>query len=149
MAPKQIRLKIDIGNNQQQEFLMDKWSPSKTVQNFSRIGRYFAMPLSMLVSNGNKEGSENAIPEALLYLLNTMEEDNFLAFIKFILQGVFTGNGTINCSDNFDDAFANDPSILIEVLTWVLKEHYGCFFTRGFTPLMGILTPMAQAQIKN
>lgn len=146
--PKQIKFDVKLEDGKTQTFMFDKWPTSKVIKRFSKIGRYLAVPMTMLMSGG-KEASQNAIPEALLYLFNVMEEDDVLEFFKFILDGVTTGNGTVSCSEQFDIAFAADDSMVIDVIAKVLTEHYSPFFKRGFQPLVGILAPMTQAQIEN
>jgi hypothetical protein len=138
---KELNFEIDCGEKKL-KIRMEKWSPTKVYKKLPVIGNYFAVPFSMVFQKDSDGFSTDGIPQALLLLFQTMEEDDFNTFLKMLVEGSFCGQK--NVAENIDDIFEDDPSALLELATLILEEHYACFFKRGFGRMMGVLGPITQ-----
>lgn len=141
-APKQIEFEVEI-EGRKVDFVFDKWGTFKVYKYFPIIGNYFAVPVSMLVGQGEEGFSEN-LPSALMLLFQTMQEKDVMQLFQLILEGTYTNSRTVDVSKNIESVFQDDPSALLEVVAKVLVENYQCFFKRGFGQIVSVLVPITQ-----
>lgn len=121
-------------------FVITHWSPSKVMKNLPKIGRYIAVPMATIsgaLFTGGSNLSE-ALPTAILYLFDQMEQDDIEKLFELILEDVSV-NGMAGKID-IDTVFQDKMLDLIKLVAEVLKINYGCFFTKdGFADLQGLL----------
>lgn len=130
-----------IGKN---EFIIHHWSPTKAMMNLPKIGRYLAVPISTLAGSAIAGGAnfEDALPKAMIYLFNTLEEDGeeqgVMRMINLILENVECNS--MGGGIDIDEVFQDDLMGMMTLLGEVLKANYGCFFTKdGFATLPKLL----------
>lgn len=122
-------------------FRIIHWSPTKTFSRISKIGKYFAVPVSMMVDSkpGDPSFSE-ALPAALLQLFNTMDEDDILQFIALLLDEVYYDG--ISVLENFDRLFMGKNEVIIQLMAKVVEINYSPFFKTGFGKLISSIIPV-------
>lgn len=131
-------------------FTITHWSPTKVMKNLPKIGRYIAVPMASIggsILSGGQNLSE-AIPTAILYLFEQMEQDDIEKLFTLILEDVEVDNigGKINIDEIFQDKILD----LIKLVAKVLEINYGCFFTKdGFADLQGLLAKMGMVHQVN
>lgn len=146
----QTEFVINEGTDEEMTAIIPHWSPSKTYTRLPKIGRYFAVPLSMIITSG-EEGLEEALPSALLYLFDEMEEKDVNKLFSFILEGVVCkkmGQNDIDVSitENSDKVFMYDPAGLLELVAKALEVHYAPLFKKGgFAGLFKIMANLNSA----
>lgn len=141
-APKQIE--FDIGSR---KFMTNKWGPTKVYLNMPKIGKYFAVPLSIFYGGASSGDFSEAIPSAVIYLFQQMEESQITDLFNVILKDTYTATGGQSVVDCFDEVFEEDPQEVLEIVAKVLEVNYGSFFKKGgFESLLKIVAPMAQAE---
>lgn len=138
---------IDLAGH---NFVITHWSPSKVMKNLPKIGRYIAVPMATisgaLMSGG--QGLSEAMPTAILYLFEQMEEDDINKLFELILEDVEVDGmaGKVNV----DQVFQGHTMDLIKLIAKVLEVNYGCFFTKdGFAGLQGLLAKMGMVHQVN
>lgn len=128
---------IDLAGH---NFIITHWSPMKVMKNLPKIGRYVAVPMASIggaMMSGGQNLSE-AIPTAILYLFEQMEQDDIEKLFDLILSDVSV-DGMAGKVD-IDTVFQGHMMDLIKLVTKVLEINYGCFFTKdGFADLQGLL----------
>lgn len=128
------------------EFIITHWSPTKVMKNLPRIGRYIAVPMATVsgaLMNGS--GLSEALPTAILYLFEQMEEDDIQKLFELILEDVMA-NGVAGKLD-IDELFQDQMMDLIKLVAKVLEVNYGCFFKKdGFASLAGLVTQMGKVE---
>lgn len=129
--------KTDTHTGSKVEFKIYHWSPTKTVQRLSLIGRKFAVPISMLYAESDNF-AEN-FPVALLQFFETLGEDAD-SFIKMLLDEVWLNDK--NVSEHFDDIFARDLHLIIELVQKVLEINYAPFLKKGLLGLTQAVSPV-------
>ena len=108
-------------------YVLAHWSPTKMYRNIPKIGRYFVIPASTVIGEifkAQQEGTEvdlsEAIPTALMYLFQTMEDNDIMDFYKIIFEDVYLDNKLI--MDDFDGVFADNPfdpiDLIVEYRDW-------------------------------
>ncbi len=128
---------IDLAGH---NFVIEHWSPTKVMKNLPKIGRYVAVPMAT-ISGAMMSGGQNlsdALPTAILYLFEQMEQDDLEKLFDLILQDVSVDGmaGKVNIDQIFQDKMLD----LIKLIAKVLEINYGCFFTKdGFADLQGLL----------
>lgn len=121
-------------------FVITHWSPTKVMSNLPKLGRYIAVPMATITGSMIKggEGLEEAMPTAILFAIEQLEQDDINKLINLILEDTLV-NGVEKV--DVDEVFADDVMALIELITTVLKVNYGCFFKKGgFESLRKMLT---------
>ena len=153
------RLLNKIGNKTElvigdRTYVLAHWSPTKMYRNIPKIGRYFAIPASTVIGeifNAQQEGTEvdlsEAIPTALMYLFQTMEDNDIMDFYKIIFEDVYLDNKLI--MDDFDGIFADNPFDPIDLIVEVLRINYVVPFSQkkglsSLTNLAAISRPMME-----
>lgn len=127
------------------EFLTNHWSPTTVYKHLPTIGKYFAVPISMVISSGNMEGFKETLPTALLYLFDQMEENDVMALFGLILNETYANSKRV--PDHFDEIFRENPAACLQVVAKVLEVNYGNFFSKeGLSDLLEIVAPMSQAE---
>ncbi|URC22650.1 hypothetical protein KASHIRA_00560 [Serratia phage vB_SmaM-Kashira] len=129
---------VKIGANR---FTLYHWPVTKVIRNMPRIARFFAVPVGTIVGAkaSGSEGLQDALPTAILYLADQMDEDGALNLIHLLIGEDIEVNGFAQPID-IDDLFQDDPTELFELLKEVLRVNYGSFFTRsGFGSLQGLM----------
>jgi len=128
---------IDLAGH---NFTITHWSPTKVMKNLPKIGRYVAVPMatvagSMMSGGGN---FSEALPTAILYLFEQMEEDDIVELFNLILDDVIVDSvGKVD----IDLVFQGETLALVKLVAKVLEVNYGCFFTKeGFADLKGLLS---------
>lgn len=122
-------------------FRIMHWRPTTVFARIPIVGKYFAVPMSMLVGTKPEDTDlAEVIPVALVQLFNTMEENDLVAFIHMLLDGVYYNNQLVN--ENFDTVFQGKVDVVVELITKVIEINYGPFFKTGFTNLMTSLLPV-------
>ena len=135
-------------------YVLAHWSPTKMYRNIPKIGRYFAIPASTIIGtifNSQQDGVEadlsEAIPTALMYLFQTMEDNDIMDFYKIIFEDVYLDNKLI--MDDFDGIFADNPFDPIDLIVEVLRINYVVPFSQkkglsSLTNLAAISRPMME-----
>lgn len=138
---------IDLADH---NFIITHWSPSKVMKNLPKIGRYVAVPMAT-ISGSMMTGGQNlsdALPTAILYLFEQMEQDDIEKLFALILEDVSVDGfaGKIDIDALFQDKMLD----LIKLVAKVLEINYGCFFTKdGFADLQGLLGRLGQTHQVN
>lgn len=137
---------IDLAGH---NFVITHWAPSKVMTNLPKIGRYIAVPFASVggaIMSGGQNLSE-ALPTAILFLFEQMEQDDIVKLFNLILEDVIVdGVGKVD----IDITFQDNILALIELVAKVLEINYGCFFTKdGFASLQGLLSKMGLVQKVN
>lgn len=130
---------IDLAGH---NFEITHWSPTKVMKNLPKIGRYVAVPMAT-ISGSMMSGGQNlseALPTAILYLFEQMEEDDLIKLFNLILEDVIVdGVGKVDIDVLFQDKVLD----MVKLVAKVLEVNYGCFFTKdGFADLKGLLGKM-------
>ena len=135
-------------------YVLAHWSPTKMYRNIPKIGRYFAIPASTIIGtifNSQQDGVEadlsEAIPTALMYLFQTMEDNDIMDFYKIIFEDVYLDNKLI--MDDFDGIFTDNPFDPIDLIVEVLRINYVVPFSQkkglsSLTNLAAISRPMME-----
>ena len=135
-------------------YVLSHWSPTKMYRNIPKIGRYFVIPASTVIGEifkAQQEGTEvdlsEAIPTALMYLFQTMEDNDIMDFYKIIFEDVYLDNKLI--MDDFDGVFADNPFDPIDLIVEVLRINYVVPFSQkkglsSLTNLAAISRPMME-----
>ena len=135
-------------------YVLAHWSPTKMYRNIPKIGRYFVIPASTVIGEifkAQQEGTEvdlsEAIPTALMYLFQTMEDNDIIDFYKIIFEDVYLDNKLI--MDDFDGIFADNPFDPIDLIVEVLRINYVVPFSQkkglsSLTNLAAISHPMME-----
>ena len=135
-------------------YVLAHWSPTKMYRNIPKIGRYFVIPASTVIGEifkAQQEGTEvdlsEAIPTALMYLFQTMEDNDIIDFYKIIFEDVYLDNKLI--MDDFDGIFTDNPFDPIDLIVEVLRINYVVPFSQkkglsSLTNLAAISRPMME-----
>lgn len=135
-------------------YVLAHWSPTKMYRNIPKIGRYFVIPASTVIGEifkAQQEGTEvdlsEAIPTALMYLFQTMEDNDIMDFYKIIFEDVYLDNKLI--MDDFDGIFTDNPFDPIDLIVEVLRINYVIPFSQkkglsSLTNLAAISRPMME-----
>ena len=135
-------------------YVLAHWSPTKMYRNIPKIGKYFVIPASTIIGeifNAQQEETEvdlsEAIPTALMYLFQTMEDNDIMDFYKIIFEDVYLDNKLI--MDDFDGIFADNPFDPIDLIVEVLRINYVVPFSQkkglsSLTNLAAISRPMME-----
>ena len=135
-------------------YVLAHWSPTKMYRNIPKIGRYFAIPASTIIGtifNSQQDGVEadlsEAIPTALMYLFQTMEDNDIMDFYKIMFDDVYLDNKLI--MDDFDGIFTDNPFDPIDLIVEVLRINYVVPFSQkkglsSLTNLAAISRPMME-----
>lgn len=147
-ARPETNFEIEALNGEKVTFRIIHWSPTTVFTRIPLVGRYFAVPISMLV--GTKPGDEDfaeVIPSALLQLFNTMEEQNLMQFLFTMLQDVYYKNESV--VDKFDIVFMGKSDVLIQLVAKIVEINYAPFFKTGFSKLMTSIMPVVGLDKQN
>lgn len=110
-----------------------------------KIGKYFVVPLSIVMSSGDAENLSDTIPTAVVYLFNEMEENDIMDLFQIILEDTHLQGQSV--APKIDEIFMEDPQELLELVAKVLEVNYKSFFQKkGFESLLKMVSPIAQAQ---
>ena len=134
---------IDLAGH---NFVIEHWKPTKVMKNLPKIGRYVAVPMASIggaMMNGGN-GLHEALPTAILYLFDQMEQEDLDKLVNLILDGVIVDSvGKVDVDIIFQDKMLD----LVKLLAKVLEINYGCFFSKdGFANLKDLLGGMGMAQ---
>lgn len=131
----------ETASGEKMKFRIIHWTPTKTFSRIALVGKYFAVPVSMLGNANPDDGSfSELLPAALLQLFNTMEEHDFCSFIATVLDEVYYENA--NVVENFDKVFLGKNELVIQLISKVLEVNYAPFFKTGFANLMTSIVPV-------
>ena len=123
-------------------------------RNIPKIGRYFAIPASTIIGtifNSQQDGVEadlsEAIPTALMYLFQTMEDNDIMDFYKIMFDDVYLNDKQV--MTDFDGIFADNPFDPIDLIVEVLRINYVVPFSQkkglsSLTNLAAISRPMME-----
>lgn len=111
-------------------FTIYHWSPSQVIRNMPKIGRLVAVPMGTMAGSAfsGGEGLKDAVPTAILYLLDQIE-DGGEDIINLLLEGIEVDS--IGGPINIDDVFDGHVEDLITLLGKVVEVNYGCFFGKS------------------
>ena len=135
-------------------YVLAHWSPTKMYRNIPKIGRYFVIPASTVIGEIFKAQQEDtevdlseAIPTALMYLFQTMEDNDIMDFYKIIFDDVYLNDKLI--MSDFDGIFADNPFDPIDLIVEVLRINYVVPFSQkkglsSLTNLAAISRPMME-----
>lgn len=122
-------------------FTIYHWSPSQVIRNMPKIGRLVAVPLGTMAGSAiGGEGFKDAVPTAVLYILDQVE-DGGEEIINLLLEGIEVDNmgGPIDIDEIFDGHVED----LFTLLAKVVEINYGCFFGKsGFGTIDNLLQKM-------
>lgn len=125
---KQFTIEVEV-DGEKVLLLSDRWNPMKCFANLPRIGKAFAVPISMLISGDGEESAGDKIPHALFMLFDSMEEQDIWKLFQLITEDVFIKNGTQRVDLNKDLGY--DLGVILYVVAETLKGNYGSLFTKG------------------
>ena len=146
-----LKTELVIGDR---TYVLAHWSPTKMYRNIPKIGRYFVIPASTVIGtifNAQQEGLEadlsEAIPTALMYLFQTMEDNDIMDFYKIMFDDVYLEGH--NVMEDFDKTFENNEFDPIDLLVEVLRINYVIPFSQkkglsSLTNLAAISRPMME-----
>lgn len=124
-------------------YISQSWSPLKAAKNLPRIGKAFAVPISVLVSAG--EDYQSAIPQALFMLFEQLEEQDISQLFELILQDVWCKSTDKQLNIETDLVNLDE---LLSLASNVLQQHYGCLIGgKGFTSLFQVMVPLNQMAV--
>ena len=135
-------------------YVLAHWSPTKMYRNIPKIGRYFAIPASTIIGtifNSQQDGVEadlsEAIPTALMYLFQTMEDNDIMDFYKIMFDDVYLNDKQV--MTDFDGIFTDNPFDPIDLIVEVLRINYVVPFSQkkglsSLTNLAAISRPMME-----
>ena len=124
-------------------FTVYHWSPTQVIRNMPKIGRLVAVPLGTMAGSAMSggEGFQDAVPTAVLYILDQLDDGKGMEVINLLLEGIEIDGmgGTIDIDTVFDDHVSD----LFVLLQKVIEVNYGCFFGQsGFGPLVSLFQKM-------
>lgn len=141
LARPETRHVINTLTGEKMEFRIIHWNPTTVFSRIPLIGRYFGVPLSMLINTQDSQTDiSEVLPAALIQLFNTMEEHDIMFFISQVLEDVMYENMPV--MDKFNEIFMKNPSVVIELVAKVVEIHYAPFFKTGFSNLISSLMPV-------
>ncbi|UNY40366.1 hypothetical protein KLEP7_gp14 [Pseudaeromonas phage vB_PpeM_ KLEP7] len=135
-------------------YVLAHWSPTKMYRNIPKIGRYFAIPASTVIGtifSAHQDEIEpdlsEAIPTALMYLFQTMEDNDIMDFYKIMFDDVYLNDKQV--MSDFDGIFADNPYDPIDLLVEVLRINYVVPFSQkkglsSLTNLAAISKPIME-----
>ncbi len=135
-------------------YVLAHWSPTKMYRNIPKVGRYFAIPASTVIGtifNSQQDGVEadlsEAIPTALMYLFQTMEDNDIMDFYKIMFDDVYLNDKQV--MTDFDGIFTDNPFDPIDLIVEVLRINYVVPFSQkkglsSLTNLAAISRPMME-----
>ena len=136
-ARPEVMVEIDLDEGRSVKFRVLKWSPTKVFERIPELGSVLAVPMTMYNTAlmSADEDLEARIAMALIQLFSGLEEKNLAAFLRKILDVVYTEAGH-SVSDNFDELFFAHPELVVDLAAKVLEVNYAPFFKRGFGKLL-------------
>jgi hypothetical protein len=141
MITKQKNLEIQVGD-EKKEFISNAWSPMKCFSHLPKIGKAFAIPLSMLTT-GDEESMGESIPQALFMLFEQMEEQDVWKLFELIVSDVHV-DATRRLDLNTD--LDGDLGAILTIVAECLKHNYGSLYSgNGLSSLMTNLMGVTQA----
>ena len=134
----QTNVKIKV-NGKDKTFILNKWGMRKSMQHLPRIGKSFAVPISMLFST-SEEGFADKLPNALFMLFETMDEDDVWSLFELITEGVYKNSvEALNIEVDLED----DIGALIQLVTACIKANYGSLMSgKVLGNLTQVMVPM-------
>lgn len=141
MIQKQQYIKVEV-NGEQKELISNSWSPQKCFSRLPKIGKAFAVPMSMLMKGGSEEGFAEVLPEVLFMLFTQMEEQDVWELFTMITEDVHVSSTE---RLNLDVHFGNDLGAILNVVGATLKQNYGSLFSgKGLSSLMESMMGVTQ-----
>ena len=140
MISKQKIIELEIGG-EKKSFTSNAWSPMKCFSHLPKIGKAFAVPLSMLMS-GDEDNFGEILPQVLFMLFEQMEEENVWELFQLIVEDVhFDATRKIDLDNDLDC----DLGAIVGLIGEVLQQNYGSLFSgNGLRSLMTSLTGVTQ-----
>lgn len=147
-----------IGNKT--EFKVDErvytiahWSPTKVYRNIPKVGRYFIIPISTIIGEiantpkGEEVDLSEAIPTALMYLFQTMDDNDIMDFYNVILDDVYFDGKPV--MSDFDNIFSENTFDVIDIVAEVIRINYVVPFSQkkglsSLTNLVNVAKPMME-----
>lgn len=120
-------------------YTITHWPVTRVIRNMPRIARFFAVPAGTIMGSqaAGPEGMQDALPTAILYLAEQMDNEGSFELINVLLEGVEVNSMAL--TGELDSLF-DDPMDLLELLREILVVNYGPFFTRrGFGSLRDLM----------
>ena len=128
-------------------FTIYHWAPSQVIRNMPKIGRLVAVPMGTMAGSafaGEEGGFQDAIPTAILYVLDRIEEGG-MEIIDLMLDGIEVDSmaGKID----IDEVFDGHVEDLLKLIQKVVEINYGCFFGKsGFGTIAGLFQKLGLVQ---
>ena len=139
MITKQKTISVQIGDTKK-DFTQNVWGPMKCFSNLPKIGKAFAVPLSML--SGGEEKFEEVLPQALFMLFEQMEEQDIWELFKLITDDVHV-DSTKRLDLNTD--VDGDLGAILSIVATCLQNNYGSLYSgNGLSSLMTNLMGVGQ-----
>lgn len=128
-------------------FTVYHWPPSQVLRNIPKIGRLVAVPMGTMAGSMMQGGEtlHDALPTAILYILDQLDGGNGQEVIDLLLEGIEVDGmgGQIDIDETFD-GHVEDLLILLQK---VIEVNYGCFFGKsGFGTLAGLFQKLGLVQ---
>ena len=139
MISKQKTITIEV-DGKKKEFLHNCWSPMKCFSHLPKIGKAFAVPLSML--SGSEDKFEEVLPQALFMLFEQMEEQDIWSLFELITQDIHVdATKRLNLNEDLD----GDLGAILAVVGQALQNNYGSLYSgNGLSSLMTQMMGVAQ-----
>lgn len=143
---KQYYIDVEV-DGKKVKLICNRWSPMKCFGNLPKIGKAFAVPMSMMISEDEEDFAEK-LPQALFMLFDTMEEQDTWELFQLITEDVFINNGTERLDLN--EHLGYDLGTILLVVAEALKGNYGSLFTKGgLSSLFSQMSGLAQVAQQN
>lgn len=142
LAPE-TKYTTELGNGKKAEFRIVHWKPTKVYQRLPMIGKIFAIPVSMIfgsAAQGENSDFSEALPSALIYLFQTLDENDFMGFLKMLLEDVWVGNTQI--ITDLDGLFKSNPEVILELALKVVEISYAPFMKKGLSGMFKGVMPV-------
>lgn len=144
MISKQKHIEVEV-NGIKKSFIHNCWGPSTCFKNLPRLGKAFAVPISMLASGDEDNHMEN-LPNALFMLFENMEEDDVWELFQLATSAVYLDAQNKLDLDNHLDG---DLGAVLMVVAEAIKQNYSSLWGKGLRSLLQVMAPMGElAQTK-
>lgn len=133
----------ELSNGKKATFRIVHWKPTKVYQRLPTIGKIFAIPVSMIfgsAAQGEDSDFSESLPSALVYLFQTLDENDFLGFLKMLLEDVWYENTQI--INDLDGLFKTNPEIILELALKVVEISYAPFMKKGLSGMFKGVMPV-------
>jgi len=119
-------------------YVINAWATTEQIRNMPLIGKAFAVPLAMCLSEDR--GLDESLPEALFALFNQMEDHGVEELFNMLFSKVFLNDTPVTLDDSFDGIDG-----VLQVAAKVINLNYGVLYSgKGLSGFLTEIAPLAQ-----